>query len=163
MVASVSYVRTKWGGSEMNATEINFAVREPGVRLSVTEADRIEYRPKSRMTPELLGEIRANKEVLIRDVLMADALRYLSKRYVEGTGLSAMDALESQLEYAYADGDLVVACSEAIRAYVRAGLREVERAKPAGEASEGGCVRRRRMVSADEARDLIVSGKPHGK
>jgi hypothetical protein len=149
----------------MNATEIIFAVRELGVRISVTEADRIEYRPKRLMSRELLGEIKANKQQLILDMLMADALRYLSKRYVEGTDLSALDtldALESQLEYSYADGDLV-AYREAIRAYVRAGLREIERAKRAGEASEDGCVRRRRMASADEVRDLMVSGKPHGK
>jgi hypothetical protein len=115
----------------VNATEIIFAARDLGIRLSVTEDDGIEYRPKSSMTPELLGEIRANKEALIRDLLMADALRYLSERYVEGTDLSALDALESQLEDTYADGDLV-AYREAIREFVRAGLREIERAKPRG-------------------------------
>ena len=112
----------------MNAAEIVFAARDVGIRLSVTEDDRIEYRPKSRMTRKLLDEIKANKQQLVLDVLMADALRYLSKRYVEGTDFSLLDALESQLEDAYTDGDLG-AYREAIRASVRAGLREIEWAK----------------------------------
>lgn len=114
----------------MDATGIIFAARDLGIRLSVTKDDNIEYRPKSRMTPELLAEIRANKRALILDLLMADALRYLADHYVEGTDLSTLDALEDRLEDAYAAGDLEV-YREAIRAYVRAGLREIERAKQA--------------------------------
>lgn len=112
----------------MDATAIIFAARDLGIRLSATPEDNIEYRPKSAMTPELLVEIRANKRALLFDLLMADALRYLAERYVEGTDLSALDALEDRLEDAYAAGDLGV-YREAIREYVKAGLREIGRAQ----------------------------------
>lgn len=114
----------------MDATGIIFAACDLGIRLSVTQDDRIEYWPKDRITPELLADIKANKHVLLFDLLMADALRYLAGRYVEGTDLFALDALEDRLEYAYASGNLE-AYRGSIRAYVRAALREIERAKRA--------------------------------
>lgn len=112
----------------MNSTGIIFAARDLGITLSVTKDDGILCRPASRLTLELRAEIKANREALVRDVLMADALRYLADRYVDGTDLSALDALEDRLEEAYAAGDLT-AYREVIRAYVRAGLREIERAQ----------------------------------
>lgn len=118
----------------MDATGIIFAAHDLGVRLSVTKDAHIEYRPKSRMTPELLALIRANKRVLLFDLLMSDALRYIADRYVEGTALSALNPPGDRLEDAYAAGDLE-AYREAIRAYVRAGLRGIERAKREREAA----------------------------
>lgn len=120
----------------MNATAIIFTAADFGVRLSVTADDRIQYRPKSRMTPELLAEIKANKEALIFDVLMSDALRYIGQRYVEGTDLSspALDAPHDRLNEAYFEGELE-AYHQAIREYVRAALREIERAKREREAA----------------------------
>lgn len=118
----------------MNPTEIMFAARRLGIRLSVSADNRIEYRPSGRMTPELLALIRANKRALIFDLLMSAALRYIADRYVEGTDLSALDAPGDRLEDAYAAGDLA-AYREAIRAYVRAGLREIERTKQARRAA----------------------------
>lgn len=123
----------------MDATAIIFAARDLGIRLSVTRDDNIEYRPKSRMTPELLVEIKANKRALLFDLLLADALHYLAEQYVPGSNLSALDALdalEDRLEDTRAAGDFG-AYREAIRAYVRAGLREFERAKDASGKERG--------------------------
>lgn len=111
----------------MNSTEIIFAASDLGIRLSVTKDDGILCKPASRLTCALRMEIKANREALVRDVLMADALRYLADRYVDRTDLEALDDLEDRLEEAHAAGDLK-AYREAIRAYVRAGLQEIERA-----------------------------------
>ncbi len=118
----------------VNSYEIIFAARDLGIRLSVTADNHIEYRPASRMTPELLAEIKANKKALIFDILMGDCLRYIAGRYVEGTDLSspALDASEAQLNEAYFEGDLEL-YREAIRVYVRAALREIARAKRAAD------------------------------
>lgn len=117
-----------WRCSSVDATAIMFAARDLGVVLSATKDDGISCTPASRLTPELRAAIKANREELIRDVLMADALRYLAERYVEGTDLSALDAQADQLEDAYAAGDLG-AYRAAIREYVKAGLREIGRAQ----------------------------------
>ena len=110
----------------MNSTEIIFAAGDLGIRLSVTKDDGILCKLASRLTCALRAEIKDNREALVRDVLMADALRYLADRYVDGTDLEALDDLEDRLEEACAAGDLK-AYREAIRAFVRAGLLEIER------------------------------------
>jgi hypothetical protein len=114
----------------VDPTAIILAARALGVRLSVTRDDRIEYRPRSAMTVELLEEIRANREALLFDVLLSDALRYaLVKHHVEGADPgSVLDAHEDAITDAYLARDWPLFRS-AIRAFVRAGLREIERAQ----------------------------------
>lgn len=110
----------------MNRGEIIVAARNRGIQLSV-EDGRIAYRPRSRMAPELLAEIRANRDALLYDVLLADALRYLNERYVVGTDLSVLAAHEDEISAAYL-GDWS-SYRRAVRGYVQAGLAEFERAK----------------------------------
>ncbi len=116
----------------MSTYEIIFAARDLGVRLSVTAEGHIEYRPASRITPELLAEIKANKKALIFDILMGDCLRYIAGRCVEGADLStpALDASHDRLNEAYFEGE-IEAYRAAIREYVRAALREIGRARRA--------------------------------
>lgn len=117
----------------MNATEVIFVAREAGLRLSVTEKDTIFCQPRHRLTPKLREAIRANREQLLYDVLMGDALRYLNAHYVEGADLSALSVHEDAINDAYLRD--WTAYRRAVQAYVQAGLREIQRAKGAGGAS----------------------------
>jgi hypothetical protein len=113
----------------VDPTAIILAARALGVRLSVTRDDRIEYRTRSAMTVELLEEIRANREELVFDVLLADARRYLGERDVADSDLSVLADLEiEELDPARLRGDWP-AYRAAIRTYVRAGLSAIVRAK----------------------------------
>ncbi|MDP9486712.1 MAG: hypothetical protein M3Q49_13170, partial [Actinomycetota bacterium] len=68
----------------MDSWDIRLAARDLGVRLSVTKDDELRCKPADRLTPELREEIRANREDLLYDVLLADALRYVAvERHVE--------------------------------------------------------------------------------
>ncbi len=110
----------------MNPTEVIFAARDLGIRLSATKDDRISYRPKSKMPGWLLEEIKANKELLLRDLLLRDALRYLAERYIEGANLSVLDASEYRINEAYSSASLEE-YRAAIREFVKAGLKAYER------------------------------------
>jgi hypothetical protein len=121
MIASANSVT--WGSSRVDPIEIVFAARALSVRLSVTKDDRIEYRPRSAMPDELLAEIKANREALLFDVLLSDALRYvLVAHHVEGAAPgSALDAHQDEIDAAYLARNWP-AYRAAIRAFVRAGL-----------------------------------------
>ncbi len=58
----------------MNPTAIICVARDLGIHLSVSTDDNIEYRPKSRMTRELLAEIKANNQALLFDLLTAEGV-----------------------------------------------------------------------------------------
>ncbi len=121
----------------MDSWDIRLAARDLEVRLSVTKDDELTAEPASRLTPELREAIRDNREALRYDVLLADARRYLGERDVEGSDLSVLADLEiEELDPARLRGDWL-GYREAIRTYVRAGLRGIERARRArGEADE---------------------------
>ena len=114
----------------MDTTAIIFAARDLGIRLSVSRDDRIEYRPKGAMAAELLAQIKANKRALLYEILLADALRYVAaEQYVEGADVgSVLDAHQAAIDEAYLAGDWP-AYRAAIRNFVRAWLREIERAR----------------------------------
>ncbi|MDP9438672.1 MAG: hypothetical protein M3P49_08000 [Actinomycetota bacterium] len=68
----------------MDSWGIRLSARDLGIRLSVTKDDELRCKPADRLTPELREEIRANREDLLYDVLLADALRYVAvERHVE--------------------------------------------------------------------------------
>ncbi len=124
----------------MDPTEIVFAARALGVRLSVTKDDRIEYRPRSAMPAELLAEIKANREELVFIVLLSAAVRYVAVEcHVEGADPgSVLDDHQDALDASYHARDRP-GFRTAIRAFARAGRREAKRARLAiGEAS--GCL-----------------------
>lgn len=105
------------------------ACRALGVKLSVTRDDVLICEPDSSLTAELREAIRAAREELTYDVLLADARRYLGERDVEGSDLSVLADLEiEELDPARHRGDWL-AYRAAIRFYVRTGLREIERAR----------------------------------
>lgn len=64
----------------MDSTWAMFRARELGVDLSL-EGDNIVARPASKLTRELRAAIQENKERLLRDLLLRDALRYIAKHY----------------------------------------------------------------------------------
>lgn len=104
----------------MNPTEIMFAAKDLGIKLSVPkDDDRIRCEPKSKLTPELLEEIKANKEALLFDVMMSNALSYMADRYVEGADLSVLHEPEDKINAAYGCRDFE-AFRAAIREYVEA-------------------------------------------
>lgn len=113
----------------MDPLDVRLAARRAGLRLSVTPDDGLLCEPASLLTPELREAIRVHRDALLYDVLLADARRYLGERDFEGADLSALADLEvEELDPARRRGDWP-AYREAIRAYVRAGLREIERAR----------------------------------
>ncbi len=112
----------------MSSTSIIFAARDLGIALSVNEDDRIRYTPKSAMPDWLLSEIKASKQALLFDLLLADALRYLAEHYVEGADLSVLDAPAERANVAYAAGDFA-AYRVAIRLYVEVGVKEFQRVR----------------------------------
>ncbi|MDP9478431.1 MAG: hypothetical protein M3R38_22575, partial [Actinomycetota bacterium] len=118
----------------MDTRGIRLAARALGVRLTVTKDDGLLCEPASCLTPELREAIRANREDLLYDVLRSNALRYVAvERHVEGADPGAvLDAHADAIDAAYLGRDWP-AYRAAIRAFVRAGLREIERAKRAME------------------------------
>ncbi|MDP9478122.1 MAG: hypothetical protein M3R38_20985 [Actinomycetota bacterium] len=118
----------------MDTRDIRLAARALGVRLSVTKGDGLFCEPASRLTPQLREAIRDNREDLLYDVLVADALRYVAvERHVEGADPGAvLDAHQDAIDAAYLAQDWP-AYRAAIRGFVRAGLLEIERAKRAME------------------------------
>ncbi|PLS86803.1 MAG: hypothetical protein CYG60_05285 [Actinobacteria bacterium] len=118
----------------MDTRGIRLAARHLGIRLAVTKADELLCEPASRLTPELRASIRDNREDLLYDVLMADALRFVAvERHVEGADPGAiLDAHQDAIDAAYLARDWL-AYRAAIRGFVRAGLLEIERAKRAME------------------------------
>jgi hypothetical protein len=113
----------------MDSTWVLFRARQLSVELSV-DGDNIVARPARRLEPELRTAIRENKENLVKDLLMRDALRYLNEHFVEGANLSALDPHENQINEAYHTAALKE-YRAAIREYVRTGLREFRRARSA--------------------------------
>jgi hypothetical protein len=114
----------------MDSWDIRLAARDLGVRLSVTRDDVLTAEPASLLTSELRGAIRANREDLLYDVLLSDALRYVAvERHVEGADPGAvLDAHQEAIDAAYLARDWP-AYRASIRAFVRAGLAEIERAR----------------------------------
>ncbi|MDP9488454.1 MAG: hypothetical protein M3Q49_22165 [Actinomycetota bacterium] len=113
----------------MDSWGIRLAARDLGIRLSVTKYDVLLGEPASRLAPELRQAIRGHREALRYDLLLADARRYLGERDVEGSDLSVLADLEiEELDPARLRGGWL-GYHEAIRTYVRAGLREIEREK----------------------------------
>jgi hypothetical protein len=113
----------------MDSTWVLFHARELSVELSL-DGDNIVARPARRLEPELRTAIRENKQKLVKDLLMRDALRYLNEHYVQGANLSALDPHENRINEAYHTAALEE-YRAAIREYVRAGLREFRRARSA--------------------------------
>ena len=113
----------------MDSTWALFCARQLGVELSL-DGDSIMARPARRLEPELRIAIRENKEKLVKDLLMRDALRFLNEHYVQGANLSVLDAHENRINDAYHTAALKE-YRAAIREYVRTGLREFRRARSA--------------------------------
>lgn len=113
----------------MDSTWVMFEARNLGVDLSL-EGGNIAVRPASRITPEFREAIRKNKELLIKDLLLRDALRYMARHYVEDADLSVLHSHEDRISDAYHTASLKE-YRAVIREYVKAGLREFRRVKGA--------------------------------
>ena len=113
----------------MDSTWVLFRARQLGVELSL-DGENIVARLARRLEHELRTAIRENKEKLVKDLLMRDALRFLNEHYVQGANFSVLDAQENRINEAY----YAAALKEyraAIREYVKAGIREFRRARSA--------------------------------
>jgi hypothetical protein len=113
----------------MDSTWVLFLARQLSVELSL-DGDNIVARPAWRLEPELRTAIRENKQMLVKDLLMRDALRFLNEHYAQGANLSVLDPHESRINDAYHTAALEE-YRAAIREYVKAGLREFRRARNA--------------------------------
>lgn len=112
----------------MNTTEILGCVERLGVRLDVQD-DKIVCHRASNLTPELRDAIKENRDQLLMDVLVREALRYLDERYVEGADLSALSGpIHDEVCEAYGAGNLE-AFRVAVSEYVREGLVAFETAR----------------------------------
>lgn len=113
----------------MDAFATPRALRKAGIKITVSRGDVLICEPGSSLTDELREAIKGNKEDLRYDALLADARRYLGERDVAGSDLSVLADLEiKELDPARLRGDWL-GYRERIRSYVRAGLREIERAR----------------------------------
>lgn len=113
----------------MDGTWALLTARELGVELSLNGGN-IRAHPASRITPELRTAVRENKQTLIKDLLMRDALRFLNEHYIEGANLCVLDLPEDRMNEAYHTAPLGE-FRATVREYVRAGLREFRRAREA--------------------------------
>jgi hypothetical protein len=113
----------------MDSTWVLFRARQLNVELSL-DGDNVVARPARSLEPELRTAIRDNKEKLVKDLLMRDALQYLNEHYVQGANLSVLDAHQVRIDEAYHTAALKE-YRAAIRVYVRTGLREFRRARSA--------------------------------
>ncbi len=114
----------------MDTWGIRLAARDLGIKLTVARDDGLRCEPASRLTPALRAAIHVHKADLQFDVLLADALRYVAvEHYAEGADVgSVLDAHQDAIDAAYRRRDRP-AYRAAIRAFVRAGLAEIERAR----------------------------------
>lgn len=114
----------------MDSTWAMFEARELGVDLSL-EGDDIAAKPASRITPELREAIRTNKELLLKDLLLQDALRYMAERYEPGVNLGVLAPYEDRINELYHHPATLKEYRAEIREYVKAGLREFHRVRNA--------------------------------
>ncbi len=114
----------------MDSWGIRLAARDLGIKLSVSKDDGLRCEPASLLTSELRGAIRDNREDLLYDALLSEALRYVAvEHYAEGADVgSVLDAHQDEIDAAYLARDWP-AYRAAIRAFVRAGRREAARAR----------------------------------
>lgn len=110
----------------MNSIDCILECRRLEIVLRVRDDDAIGYRPESRMPPKLLASMTAVKDELKKDILMSQALDFLGEKYVPGANLSVLDEPGERVNEAYAES--MPEFREALREYVRAGLREFRRA-----------------------------------
>jgi len=101
------------------------------IYLRAISDEQLEYEgPEDLVTDEVVANLRHHKAELLgllkwdeerAHALIREALRYLAKRYVEGSDLSALGAWEDRMNEAYAREDMG-ALRSAVRGFVRAGL-----------------------------------------
>ena len=112
----------------MHAEQIRARAKHLGVTLSVPkDRDVIVANPRSNVTDELADAIRENKDALIRDVLMRDALAFLNERWVRGADTGALHRAGERLNATF--GGPLPGYRKAVREYVEAGLTEIRRAR----------------------------------
>ncbi len=112
----------------MDAEQTRARAKHLGVTLTVPkDRDVILASPRENVTDELAQGIRENKDALIRDVLMSDALAYLNQRWVKGADTSALHQAGENLNHYYHRS--LDKYRVAVRTYVETGLAEIRRAK----------------------------------
>lgn len=114
----------------MDSWGVRLAARRAGIKLTVTIDDKLLCKPASLLMPELREAIKDNKDDLLYDVLLADALRYVAVEcYVEGADPgSVLDDHHVAIDAAFLAGDWP-AFRSAIREFARSGRREAARAR----------------------------------
>ncbi len=115
-----------WGATTARRRTL-YEARELDVHLRL-EGDRIKAGPTENITDELRSAIKANRDDVIKALMIRDAHLYLEGHYAEGADLSALDGWHRVISEAYADADPDV-FRYAIRGYTRAGLRAFAQAK----------------------------------
>jgi hypothetical protein len=102
-----------------------------GIHLRAVSDEELEYEgPEDLVTDEVVARLRNHKADLLELLtwneeraytLIREALRYLAKRYVEGSDLSVLNPWEDRINEAYSREDMA-ALRVAIRGFVQAGL-----------------------------------------
>jgi TubC N-terminal docking domain len=106
----------------MNVEELLFKLAEAGIKLRYKRTeDRLNARPTSALTLELIGGIREHKTEIIKivhwdeeeaDRLLTEALETLSRAYVEAGkpdyDSRTLDGAEERVDEAYAASDMLL-------------------------------------------------------
>jgi hypothetical protein len=102
-----------------------------GVRLSVpSDRDVVLATPSHRLTGDLRAGIKAHREELMRDLLLKQAVEYLSHRYVDGADMSVLDAPGEKVDEYHHRKDVPFGdFRKAVREYVMAGVNEFRRVR----------------------------------
>jgi hypothetical protein len=113
------------------ALDLLVELHSSGIHLRAVSDEELEYEgPEDLVTFEVVVSLREHKgellELLAWDeerayAVIRAALRYLAKRYVEGSDLSVLNPWEDQMNEAYSREDMG-ALRVAVRGFVQAGL-----------------------------------------
>jgi hypothetical protein len=113
------------------ALDLLVELHNSGIHLRAVSDGELEYEgPEYLVTDEVLANLRNHKVELLGLLrwdeeraysLIREALRYLGKRYVEGSDLSVLGPWEDRMNEAYSSEDMG-ALRSAVRGFVRAGL-----------------------------------------
>ena len=113
-----------------------------GVAMEVPrDKDVVTLSPPERVTDELREAIRENKGWVMRNLLVEQAVRYLNENYVKGADITVLYEPGRRMDEAYSLEVPLEQYRQAVREYVRAGMREFRRVRAELEQTK------RKMVS----------------
>jgi hypothetical protein len=103
-----------------------------GIHMEVPkDRDEIDYYPRENATDELLGAMKKHKPLLMRHLLMDQALDYVGRHWDEDNDWEVLVEPSERMEKFWPPNTSFAQFRQAIRDYVTAGLQESKRVRAA--------------------------------